>query len=203
MIVVGLTGSIAMGKSTAAAIFAAEGVPVFDADTAVHALYRGDEAQAIEAAFPGVLVSGAIDRERLSQRVLGDSAALARLENIVHPLVAKARQEFLRGALARTRPLVVVDIPLLFESGGEKSVDVIVVVSASEIVQKARALAREGMTLERFDRIIARQTPDQEKRRRAHMIIDTNGAVEATRAQLRGFLRSAAGMVGRKANLDA
>jgi dephospho-CoA kinase len=203
VIVVGLTGSIAMGKSTAAAIFAADGVPVFDADTAVHALYRGDEAQAIEAAFPGVLVGGAIDRERLSQRVLGDGAALARLENIVHPLVAKARREFLQGAVAQSRRLVVVDIPLLFESGGEKSVDVIVVVSASEIVQKTRALAREGMTLERFGRIIARQTPDSEKRRRAHAVIDTNGAIEATRAQLQGFLRCAAGMAGGRADLDA
>jgi dephospho-CoA kinase len=203
VIVVGLTGSIAMGKSTAAAIFAAEGVPVFDSDAAVHTLYSGPEAQAIETAFPGVLAQGAVDRDRLAQRVLGDSAALARLEGIVHPMVAKARQEFLRGAVAQGRRLVVVDIPLLFESGGEKSVDVIVVVSASEIVQKARALAREGMTLERFGRIIARQTPDREKRRRAHAIIDTNGAVEATRAQLRGFLRCAAGMVGKRVNLDA
>jgi dephospho-CoA kinase len=203
VIVVGLTGSIAMGKSTAATIFAAEGVPVFDSDAAVHTLYSGPEAQAIEAAFPGVLVQGAVNRDRLSQCVLGDSAALARLEGIVHPMVAKARQEFLRGAVAQGRRLVVVDIPLLFESGGEKSVDVVVVVSASEIVQKARALAREGMTLERFGRIIARQTPDREKRRRAHAIIDTNGAIEATRAQLRGFLRCAAGMVGKRVNLDA
>jgi dephospho-CoA kinase len=203
VIVVGLTGSIAMGKSTAAAIFAAEGVPVFDSDAEVHTLYSGPEAQAIEAAFPGVLVAGAVDRDRLAQCVLGDSAALARLEGIVHPMVAKARQEFLRRAATQGRRLVVVDIPLLFESGGEKSVDVIVVVSASEIVQKARALAREGMTLERFGRIIARQTPDREKRRRAHAIIDTNGAIEATRAQLRGFLRCAAGMLGRRVNLDA
>jgi dephospho-CoA kinase len=203
VIVVGLTGSIAMGKSTAAAIFAAEGVLVFDADTAVHALYRSSEAQAIEAAFPGVLVAGAIDRDRLSRRVLGDSAALARLESIVHPLVGKARREFLRSAVAQSKRLVVVDIPLLFESGGEKSVDVVAVVSASEIVQKARALAREGMTFERFGRIIARQTPDSEKRRRAHVVIDTNGAIEATRAQLRGFLRCAAGTTGGRAELDA
>jgi dephospho-CoA kinase len=203
VIVVGLTGSIAMGKSTAAAIFAAEGVLVFDADTAVHALYRSSEAQAIEAAFPGVLVAGAIDRDRLSRRVLGDSAALARLESIVHPLVGKARREFLRSAVAQSKRLVVVDIPLLFESGGEKSVDVVAVVSASEIVQKARALAREGMTFERFGRIIARQTPDSEKRRRAHVVIDTNGAIEATRAQLRGLLRCAAGMTGGRAELDA
>jgi dephospho-CoA kinase len=203
VIVVGLTGSIAMGKSTAAAILAAEGAPVFDSDAAVHAFYSGPEAQAVETAFPGVFLQGAIDRDRLAQHVLGDKAALARLESIVHPMVANARLEFLRSAAALGRRLVALDIPLLFESGGDKSVDIIVVVSASEIVQKTRALAREGMTLERFDRIIDRQTPDREKRRRAHIVIDTNGALEATRAQLRGFLRSAAGMVGKRANWDA
>jgi dephospho-CoA kinase len=203
MLVVGLTGSIAMGKSTAAALFAAEGAPVFDSDAAVHAFYNGPEAQAVETAFPGVLVQGAIDHERLARRVIGDGVALARLEGIVHPMVAKARREFLLRAVARGVRLVVVDVPLLFESGGEKSVDVVVVVSASEIVQKARALAREGMTFERFARIIARQTPDSEKRRRAHMVIDTNGAVDATRAQVRGILRCVAGAIGRRANWDA
>ena len=203
MIVVGLTGSIAMGKSTAAAMLTAEGAPVFDSDAEVHAFYGGPGARAVEMAFPGVLVQGAIDRDRLAQRVMNDRAALARLESIVHPEVAKARQAFLFRAAARGARLVVADIPLLFESGGEKAVDIILVVSASEIVQKARALAREGMTLERFDRIIARQTPDTEKRRRAHMVIDTNGAIEATRAQVRGFLRSASAMVGKRANRDA
>jgi dephospho-CoA kinase len=203
VIVVGLTGSIAMGKSTVAAMFEAEGVSVFDADAAVHVLYRGPQARAVEAAFPGVLVRGEIDRSALAQRVLGDSTALAQLESIVHPAVAKARQEFLQRALAQGRRLVVVDIPLLFESGAEKSADVIVVVTASETVQKARALAREGMTLQRFDRIIARQTPDREKRRRAHAVIDTNGALDATRAQVRGFLRCAAGMIGNRAKFDA
>jgi dephospho-CoA kinase len=203
VIVAGLTGSIAMGKSTVAAMFAAEGAPVFDSDVAVHAFYRGPEAQAVEAAFPGVLQRGEIDRAALAQRVLGDGAALARLESIVHPAVATARTQFLLGADAQGQRLVVVDIPLLFESGAEKSVDVIVVVSASETVQKTRALAREGMTLQRFDRIIARQTPDREKRRRAHAIIDTNGALDATRAQVRGFLRCAAGMIGKRAKLDA
>ncbi|MGA2792274.1 MAG: dephospho-CoA kinase, partial [Roseiarcus sp.] len=189
MIVVGLTGSIAMGKSTVGAMFAAEGAPLFDSDSAVHALYRGSGAPAVEAAFPGVVRQGAVDRDRLAQIVLGDSVALARLEGIVHPMVVRARQEFLSSAAAQGRRIVVIDIPLLFESGGERSVDVIVVVSASETVQKARALARDGMTPERFDKLLARQTPDQEKRRRAHMIIDTNGAIEATRAQVRGFLR--------------
>jgi dephospho-CoA kinase len=203
VIVVGLTGSIAMGKSTVAAMFVAEGAPLFDADSAVHALYRGSGALAVERAFPGVLRHGAVDRNRLAQIVLGDSAALARLEGIVHPMVATARQEFLSLAAAQRRRLVVIDVPLLFESGGDRSVDVIVVVSASEIVQKARALARESMTSERFQKIVAKQTPDKEKRRRAHMIIDTNGAMEATRAQVRGFLRCASSMIGRKAGFDA
>jgi dephospho-CoA kinase len=203
VIVVGLTGSIAMGKSTVAAMFAAEGAPVFDADVAVHAFYRGPGAQAVENAFPGVLADGAIDRNLLAQRVLGDRAAIARLEAIVHPEVGKMRQAFLDAAATQGRRLVVVDIPLLFESGGDRAVDVVVVVSASELVQKARALAREGMTLERFEKIIAKQTPDREKRRRAHMVIDTNGALEATRAQVRGFLRCAATMTGGRMARDA
>jgi dephospho-CoA kinase len=203
VIVVGLTGSIAMGKSTVAAMFAAQGAPLFDADLAVHAFYRGPGARAVESAFPGILVDGVIDRNLLAQGVLGDRAAIARLEAIVHPEVGKMRQAFLDAAATQGRRLVVVDIPLLFESGGEKAVDVVVVVSASETVQKARALAREGMTFERFGRIIARQTPDSEKRRRAHVVIDTNGAIEATRAQLRGLLRCAAGMTGGRAELDA
>jgi dephospho-CoA kinase len=203
VIVVGLTGSIAMGKSTVAAMFAAEGVPVFDADVAVHAFYRSPGAQAVEDAFPGVLVDGAIDRNRLAQSVLGDRLAIARLEAIVHPKVATMRQAFLDAAAAQGRHLVVVDIPLLFESGGDRSMDVVIVVSASEIVQKTRALAREGMTLERFEKIIAKQIPDREKRRRAHMVIDTNGAFEATRAQVRGFLRCAVTMTGKRMGSDA
>jgi dephospho-CoA kinase len=203
VIVVGLTGSIAMGKSTVAAMFAAEGAPLFDSDVAVHAFYRSSGAQAVEDAFPGVLRDGAVDRDRLAQRVLGDGPALARLEAIVHPEVAKARREFLASAAAQGRRLVVIDVPLLFESGGDKSVDVVVVVSASEIVQKARALAREGMTLARFETIIAKQTPDREKRRRAHMVIDTNGPLEETRAQVRGFLRCAMGMTGKRMGSDA
>lgn len=203
MIVVGLTGSIAMGKSTVAAMFAEEGAPVFDSDAAVHLLYRGPEAATIEAAFPGVLIGGAVDRDRLAQRVVGDSVALARLEAIVHPLVGKARDVFLARAAAERRRLVVIDVPLLFESGADRSVDAILVVSASEAVQKQRALAREGMTLARFDKIIARQIPDREKRRRAHMIIDANGPIETTRAQVRGFLRSAAAMPGKKIAADA
>jgi dephospho-CoA kinase len=203
VIVVGLTGSIAMGKSTVAALFAVEGAPVFDSDVAVHSFYSGPGAQRIEAAFPGVLIKGAVDRELLSQWVLGDRAALARLEAIVHPEVASMRRTFVLQAEASGRRLVVVDAPLLFESGGEKSVDLVVVVSASETVQKARALARPGMTLERFRKIVGRQTPDANKRRGAHMVIDTNGSIEATRAQVLGFLRCAAGMVGKRTSLNA
>jgi dephospho-CoA kinase len=198
VIVVGLTGSIAMGKSTVGAMCSAEGAPLFDSDAAVHALYAGPGAAAIEAAFPGVVVAGAVDRDRLSERVIGDRAALARLEGIVHPLVEQARQSFLARAAAEGRRLVVVDVPLLFEAGADTSVDVILVVSASEAVQKRRALAREGMTLARFEGIIARQIPDREKRRRAHMVIDTNGPLEATRAQVRGFLRCLAATHGKK-----
>ena len=203
MIVVGLTGSIAMGKSTVAAMFAAEGAPVFDGDSTVHALYRGAGAPVVEAAFPGVVRQGAVDRDRLARIVLADSAALARLEGIVHPMVARARQEFLSGAAAERRRLVVVDIPLLFETGGDRSVDVIVVVSASQSTQRARALARDGMTRERFEQVVAKQTPDREKRRRAHLVVDTNGAIEATRRQVRGFLRCAAPMIGGRASFDA
>jgi dephospho-CoA kinase len=197
MIIVGLTGSIAMGKSTVAAMFREAGAPVFDSDEAVHALYAGAGAGEIEEAFPGVLIEGAIDRARLSERVLNDSSALARLEAIVHPKVAEARGEFLKSAKAQGRRVVVVDIPLLFESSSEKSVHLIVVVSAPEPVQKARALARKGMTEERFAAIVGKQTPDREKRRRAHFVIETDCPFEATRAKTQGLLRSIAGMVGR------
>jgi dephospho-CoA kinase len=151
VIILGLTGSIAMGKSTVAAMFAAEGAPVFDSDAAVHAIYRSAGAQSVEAVFPGVLREGAIDRDRLAARVIGDPAALARLEGVVHPMVEAAparnsRREFLAGAAARNRRVVVVDAALLFESGADRSVDVILVVSASELVQKERAFARPGMT---------------------------------------------------------
>jgi dephospho-CoA kinase len=203
VIIVGLTGSIAMGKSTTGRMFAAEGVAVFDSDAAVHAIYSGLEAATIEAAFPGVLQHGAVDRELLARQVVGDNAALARLESLVHPMVSKARREFVHAAAARGARLVVVDIPLLFETGGERSVDIVAVVSASQIVQKARALARQGMTSERFERIVARQTPDAEKRRRAHIVIDTNGAVAEAHVQVRSFLRSTATMFGGRAKLDA
>jgi dephospho-CoA kinase len=197
MIVIGLTGSIAMGKSTVAEMFRAEGVAVFDSDAAVHALYRGAEARWIEEAFPGVMVDGAIDRARHGDRVLGDDVALRRLEAIVQPKVARARAVFLAASAAAARRAAVVDIPLLFESGAERTLDLVVVVSAPESVQKARAMARAGMTAARFAAIMAKQMPDIEKRRRAHAVIDTRGAFEFTRAQTVSLLRSLSSLVGK------
>jgi dephospho-CoA kinase len=198
LIVIGLTGSIAMGKSTVAAMFKEFGAPVFDSDEAVHKLYAGAAAEEIEAAFPGVLADGAIDRARLAERVLSDALALRRLEAIVHPKVATARGEFLKAAAAQGRRAAVADIPLLFESSAEKSVDLVVVVSAPESVQKARALARTGMTEARFAAIVAKQMPDREKRRRAHFVIETDRSIAATRATTQGLLRCGAGLIGRR-----
>ncbi len=197
MIVAGLTGSIAMGKSTVAAMFANLGATVFDADAAVRAFYAGEGAARIEAMFPGVVAGGAIDRERLSRIVLNDPAALERLESVVHPAVVAMRSAFVDRAARGGRRIAVVDVPLLFETGGEKGVDLVVVVSAPEAVQRARALAREGMTAAKLDAILARQMSDSEKRRRAHVVIDTGGSLEATRAQVVQFLRAAAGLEGR------
>ena len=183
MIVVGLTGSIAMGKSTVAAMFRELGAPVFDADAAVHAIYAGPEAAAVEAAFPGVVVNGAVDRARLAARVVGDAEAIRRLEAIVHPAVARRRAAFLREAAAAGAHAAILDVPLLFETGGDKSVDAIVVVSAPPETQRARALARPGADAARFEALLARQTPDVEKRARAHFVIDTGGSLEESRRQ--------------------
>jgi dephospho-CoA kinase len=190
MIVVGLTGSIGMGKSTVAKMFAEEGAPSFDSDAAVHALYaRGGAAVApVEAAFPGVTRDGAIDRDVLSARVVGDEAALRQLEGIVHPLVRQAQADFLEASRAAGVDCVVLDIPLLFESGGTKLVDNVVVVSAPASLQLERVLARPGMSAEKFESILARQVPDAEKRARADFVIDTSGPFEATRAQVRAVL---------------
>jgi dephospho-CoA kinase len=203
VIVIGLTGSIAMGKSTVAAMFREAGAPVFDSDEAVHRLYGGPAAAEIDEAFPGVLTDGAVDRGRLSDRVLNDPVGLARLEAIVHPKVAASREEFLKGAVAAGRRVAVVDIPLLFEAGADKSVDLVAVVSAPEPVQKERALLRKGMTEARFAAIVAKQIPDREKRRRAHFVIETDCPFEMTRAKTRGLLRSVAGMTGRVLELNA
>ena len=198
MIVLGLTGSIAMGKSTVAAMFAQFGAPVFDADTAVRDFYAGDGARAIGEIFPGALVEGRVARERLSQLVIHDMSALKRLENLVHPAVAAARSRFVKQAASEGRRLIVVDVPLLLETGGQAAVDVIVVVSASASAQRARALARNGMSAEKLDSILSRQMSDFEKRQRSHFVIDTNGSRDETRAQVRQFLRCAAGFERRR-----
>jgi dephospho-CoA kinase len=190
MLILGLTGSIGMGKSTTSKMFQDEGVPVYDADAAVHALYAtgGAAVAPVEAAFPGVVVDGAIDRAKLSAQVVGDPEALARLEAIVHPLVGAHRIGFFEQAKAEGHEIVVLDIPLLFETGGEKRVDKVVVVSAPADVQRQRVLARPEMTPEKFEAILARQTADAEKRARADFVIDTGQGLEHARQQVRDLL---------------
>ncbi|HXM30697.1 MAG TPA: dephospho-CoA kinase [Xanthobacteraceae bacterium] len=190
MIVLGLTGSVGMGKSATAKMFADEGVPVFDADAAVHTLYEGEAAPLIEAAFPGTVSAGRVDRERLSRAVVGNEEAFARLEAIIHPLVRKAREQFLAAAKVDGAEVVVLDIPLLFETGGERKVDKIVVVSAPHLVQKERVLARPDMTEGKFSAIVAKQMPDSEKRKRADFVIDTSRGFEAAREDVRAILRT-------------
>ena len=188
MIVIGLTGSIGMGKSTTASMFLAEGVPVFDADAAVHRLYAGRAVPLVEAAFPGVVREGVVDRDLLGRQVVGDAAAMRRLEAIVHPLVRECREAFLAEARAGGASLAVLDIPLLYETGGEADVDVVVLASAPEAVQKTRVLARPGMTEARFAAILAKQMPDAEKRRRAHHVVDTGNGLEAAAHQVRAVI---------------
>lgn len=190
MITVGLTGSIGMGKSTTAAMFAAEGVPVYDADAAVHALYAKDGAAVgpLETAFPGVVVDGAVDRAKLSEYVVGKPDELKRLEAIVHPLVGESRVGFFQDAVARGADIVVLDIPLLFETGGEKRMDAVVVVSAPADLQRQRVLARPGMDEAKLDAILARQMTDAEKRARAHFVIDTGQGLDHARRQVRDVL---------------
>ena len=186
MIHIGLTGSIGMGKSTTAQMFREAGVPMYDADAAVADLYvRGGAAvEPLEAAFPGVTRDGAVDREALRLRVLGDDAAMTRLNAVVHPLLGRDRLAFHAQAEATGADILVFDIPLLFETGGERNMDAVVVVTAPAAVQRARVLAREGMTPERLDAILARQTPDAQKRERADFVIDTGQGLEAARAEV-------------------
>ena len=187
MIVLGLTGSIGMGKSTTAAMFADEGALVWNADEAVHRLYaRGGAAVGpVGEAFPGVIVDGAVDRIRLAGALGQDEDAFRRLEAIVHPLVMRGRLDDLAAAERRGVRLAVLDIPLLFETGGDAAVDAVVVVTADPEIQAARVLARPGMTRERFEAVLARQTPDAEKRRRADYVIETGRGLEAARSQVR------------------
>jgi dephospho-CoA kinase len=194
MFILGLTGSIGMGKSTTAKFFAEEGVPVHDADAAVHRLYDGEATAAIEAAFPGTTAGGRVDRTKLAERVLGNTDARKRLEAIVHPLVRQSETRFLAEARQRQAPVVVLDIPLLYETGGESRVDAVVVVSAPPDVQRERVLVRPGMTAERFEALLAAQLPDAEKRRRADFVVDTGSGFDAARAQVRDILAAVAKM---------
>jgi dephospho-CoA kinase len=184
-----LTGSLGMGKSTAAKYFAEAGVPVHDSDAVVHALYEGEAVPIIEQAFPGTTADGKVDRAKLAAMVLGDDAALARLEAIVHPLVAVARDAFLAEAQAGGASVVVLDIPLLFETGGERHCDGVVVVSAPSELQRQRVFGRPGMTEDKFAALLAKQMPDAEKRRRADFIVDSSQGLDHARAQVRDILR--------------
>ena len=196
MLVIGLTGSAAMGKSTVAAMFAEAGVAVFDADRTVHSLYRSEAAPPIEAAFPGTVVDGVVDRARLAARIAADKAALVKLEAIVHPLVRAREAAFRASANAAGRRTILLDVPLLFETGGEGRVDVVVVVSAPEAVQRRRLLARPGMNEAALATLLARQMPDAEKRRRAHFVIDKGGPLDETRAAVADVMHATAGKAG-------
>ncbi|MFL6826620.1 MAG: dephospho-CoA kinase [Bradyrhizobium sp.] len=191
MIILGLTGSIGMGKSTTAKLFAEAGVPVYDADAAVHRLYEGEAAPAIEAAFPGTTVDGKVDRARLSALVVHDPAAMQQLERIVHPMLGASRKRFLDEAERSGAPVAVVDVPLLYETGGENRVDAVVVVTTSPEVQRERILARDNMSGEKLDAILARQLPDSEKRKRADFVVDTSHGLEPVRARIRDILDDA------------
>jgi dephospho-CoA kinase len=195
MLVLGLTGSLTMGKTTVAGMFAAGGAAVFNADSAVHDLYGAAAVSPVEAAFPGTTRDGAVDRALLGRAIAGNPAALAKLEAIVHPLVHAAEDAFRARAAAEGRRLIVLDIPLLLETGGDKRVDAVVVVSATPEIQRARILGREGMTAEVAARLIARQMPDTDKRARAHFIVDTSGDFPATRKQVADVVRAVAGMM--------
>ncbi|MGZ8389033.1 MAG: dephospho-CoA kinase [Rhodoplanes sp.] len=190
MIVIGLTGSLGMGKSATALMFAEAGVPVHDADATVHRLYEGDAVEPIQAAFPGVTSTGRIDREKLGARVLNDAAALKRLEAIVHPLVRREEERFLAEAEARGARCALLDIPLLFEMGADQRVDVVVVVSAPFEEQRRRVLRRPGMTAERFESLLVKQLPDAEKRQRADFVVDTSQGFDSARAQVRAILQN-------------
>jgi dephospho-CoA kinase len=188
MMMIGLTGSIAMGKSTTAQMFREFGVPVNDADEVVHALYRGEAVALVEAAFPGTVRDGAIDRAELSRQLLATPERLRELENIVHPLVRQKEREFLDRNAAAEVPFVVLDIPLLFETGAEARVDKVVVVSCAPEIQRERAMKRPGMTEEKFAMILARQVPDSQKRERADYIVDTSDSFDNTRQQVRAIV---------------
>ena len=198
MRILGLTGSIGMGKSTTAKLFAEAGVPVYDADAAVHKIYEGEAGPAIEAAFPGTTVDGRVDRAKLSAKVVHDQAAIKQLEQIVHPMLGASRKKFLEEAEASGAPVVVMDIPLLYETGGEKRVDAVVVVSTDAATQRERILARGTMTNEALDAILARQLPDAEKRKRADFVVDTSHGLDPVRTAIRDILAEVVKMPQRR-----
>jgi dephospho-CoA kinase len=198
MRVLGLTGSIGMGKSTTAKLFAEAGVPVYDADATVHMIYEGEAAPAIETAFPGTTTGSKVDRALLSAQVVHDAAAMQRLEQIVHPMLRRYHEKFLADAEASGAAVAVLDVPLLFETGGENRVDAVVVVSTTPEIQRQRILARDGMTAERLDALLARQLPDAEKRRRADFVVDTSHGLDPVRARIREILDEAAKMPQRR-----
>src|SRR6202171_4066284 len=198
MLILGLTGSIGMGKSTTAKLFAEAGVPVYDTDATVHQLYEGDAAPTIEAAFPGTTSDGKVDRNRLSARVVHDPAAMKQLESIVHPMLGASRQKFLHDAERSGAPVAVVDVPLLYETGGEKRVDAVVVVTTTPEIQRERILARDNMTVEKLHGILARQLSDAEKRKRADFVVDTSDGLDPVRARIRDILEQAVKMPQRR-----
>ncbi|SDI75696.1 MULTISPECIES: dephospho-CoA kinase [Bradyrhizobium] len=198
MLILGLTGSIGMGKSTTAKLFMEAGVPVYDADAAVHKIYEGEAAPAVEAAFPGTTVDGKVDRAKLSAKVVHDPAAIKQLEQIVHPMLGASRQKFLAEAERSGAPVVVMDIPLLFETGGEKRVDAVVVVTTTPESQRERILARGTMTHEALDAILARQLPDAEKRKRADFVVDTSHGLDPVRTRIRDILAEVVKMPQRR-----
>ena len=198
MFILGLTGSVGMGKSATAKMFADEGVPVHDADAAVHALYEGEAAPAIEAAFPGTTANGKVDRGKLGERVIGHPDEIKRLERIVHPLVARVRDAFLANAERDGAKVALLDIPLLYETGGETRCDAVVVVSAPADVQRERVLTRPGMTDAKFEAILAKQVPDADKRGRADFVVDTSKGFDAAREQVRDILARVSKMPNRQ-----
>jgi dephospho-CoA kinase len=198
MFILGLTGSIGMGKSTTAKFFAEEGVPVYDADAAVHRLYEGEATPQIEAAFPGTTKAGKVDRDKLGERVLGDAAAIKRLESIVHPMVHAARESFVAEAERNGASIAVLDIPLLFETKGDERCDAVAVVSAPADMQRRRAFERAGMTEGKLAAIMAKQTSDAEKRQRADFVVDTSKGFNHARAQVRDILKAVATMPKRR-----
>lgn len=187
---IGLTGSMAMGKTTVARLFAKRGIPVHDSDSVVHALYADDAVPAIAAEFPDSVVAGAVDRSRLAKIIARDPAAISRLEAIVHPLVARHREAFIAAARNNMMRMILLDIPLLFEAGLADTVDTVIVVSAPQSVQAKRIMARAGMTEEKMIALLSRQVPDSEKRRRAHFIVDTGRELAFTERQVAAILRA-------------